>query len=490
MSMIRRARTTSMIRRGRVVTTAFASLLATTPPTTVHAQDGGAIRPNTIELMNAAPQITIAVDPTEVREGRPFKAKVSFTRGAKDRDETTTPGVLVVTHGASSATIDVPKLELNRTHTRTVTLTAGLAGENGHQDVDVQYYSDARRPSGEFAGLGESIGSASAPITIRAQFYVAFDRMVVGQTRASRRDVDYIWFGSSLQGGELKTTEKVMHDVGVSPHRVDLPSGPFEFVPDPAGPRIEFLSAVFIMNKGFEGSAEQKAKNAGNIITQMVGAGFGAALGSSGESGGQTTSSFGSLAGFTVKLHEEMTNNGLGADGVVANEMVRVNASLVEQRTRNGQAYEVKVPCYGLSSGDTTGSVDPSKYDVILRFHRDATVYRVRVITGDVDDAETDSHVFLTIRGERGSTEEQELDDIQRNFQRGASETFTVIGKDVGRITGIRIRHDNTFDDKSWWLQEVTVEDSYSNESASFVYNNWISATEGPKQLSVELTKP
>lgn len=472
-------------RRG-LVSTAIVFLVAGLMPEVAFAQDR-AVRPGAIKLQQEAPQIALTVNPAEVREGRPFKAKVSIQLGQRDGDPTTTPGVLVVSHAGASATIDVPKLEKGQTHVGTVTLNAGSAGDNGRQEVDVQYYSNAKRPSGEFPGYGESIGMARAPITITAQFYVAFDRMIVGETRASRRDVDFIWFGTAFNSGEIKKQEKVIHDVGAAEHRVDMPVGPFDFVPDPTVPKREFQSAVFIMNKGFEGSAEQKAKVAGDIITQMVGAGFGAAFGASGESGSESTSSFGSLAGFTVKLHDAMVNNGLGADGVVANELVRVNASLVEQRTRNGQAFEVKVPCYGLASGDVTGNVHPSKYDVVLRFHRDATVYRVRVITGDVLDAETDSHVYITIHGERGSTQEQRLDDIQRNFQRAASETFTVVGKDVGRLTGIRIRHDNTNDDKSWWLQEVTVEDENSNESGSFVFNNWISATEGPKQLVVEI---
>ena len=260
--------------------------------------------------------------------------------------------------------------------------------------------------------------------------------MVVGQTRASTRDVDYIWFGSALNDGEMKTDQKIMHDVGISPHRVDLAAGPLS---SSQTPKAQSSNSNLRSSSPIKGSREvrsRRLRRQGDLITQIVGAWFGAAFASSGgSSGGQFGGSWNALAGATVELHDAMVNHGLGADGVVANEYVRVNANLVEEPTSDGSAYEIKRTCYGLSSGDVTGSVQPSRYYVFLKFHRDVTVYRMRVITGDVPDAETDSHVFLTIRGDRGSTEEQELDDIQRNFQGGLSEEFIVVGKDVGRIT-------------------------------------------------------
>lgn len=462
-----------------------AALLA---PHHATAQGGVELTPGAILGLIKLPQLSATADPVEVREGRPFKVSISFKLGRGDDNPATTPGRIVISHGGKDVIVSVPKLELEQTFTKTVEVIAGRAGR---QVVTGEYFADARPgvPGEEFP-VEQSIASCSVDLRIRAQFYVTLDRMVVGQTRASTRDVDFIWFGSSLSGGDIKTDQKIMHDVGISPHRVDLAAGPFEFFPDVEGAKLEFQSAFFITNKGFEGSAEQKAKEAGDLITQIVAGGFGAAFGSSGGSGGgQSGGSWNALGAATVELHDAMVNHGLGADGVVANEYVRLNASLVEDRTSDGSAYEVKTTCYGLSSGDATGSVQPSRYYVFLKFHRDATVYRVRVVTGDVPDAETDSHVFITIRGDRGSTGEQELDNIQRNFQGGLSEQFIVVGKDVGRITSIRIRHDNTFDDKSWFLQEVTVEDANSNESASFVYGDWLSTTAGPKQIDVELSR-
>jgi hypothetical protein len=119
--------------------------------------------------------------------------------------------------------------------------------------------------------------------------------------------------------------------------------------------------------------------------------------------------------------------------------------------------------------------------------HTQSTNLSMRFLTGDVPDAGTDSHVFITIHGERGDTQEQELDDIQQNFQRGAVEQFTVVGTDGGRIIGISIRHDNTFNRKVWFLKQVTVEDAYSNEHAIFDCNNWLALDRGPKTIDVEL---
>lgn len=52
---------------------------------------------------------------------------------------------------------------------------------------------------------------------------------------------------------------------------------------------------------------------------------------------------------------------------------------------------------------------------------------------------------IIRIEGEKGSLNEMPLDGNGKNpFERGQLDTFVLAGKDVGKITNVSIRHDNT----------------------------------------------
>jgi len=70
--------------------------------------------------------------------------------------------------------------------------------------------------------------------------------------------------------------------------------------------------------------------------------------------------------------------------------------------------------------------------------------YELQVRTSDVRGAGTDSDVFVTIHGARGSTSELELADASDNFERGRKDVFRVSAADVGALEHIKVRPGQT----------------------------------------------
>ncbi|XP_017713332.1 PREDICTED: lipoxygenase homology domain-containing protein 1 isoform X9 [Rhinopithecus bieti] len=89
-------------------------------------------------------------------------------------------------------------------------------------------------------------------------------------------------------------------------------------------------------------------------------------------------------------------------------------------------------------------------------------VYEVQVITGNVPKAGTDANVYLTIYGEEyGDTGERPLkkSDKSNKFEQGQTDTFTIYAIDLGALTKIRIRHDNTGNRAGWFLDRIDITD-------------------------------
>jgi hypothetical protein len=87
------------------------------------------------------------------------------------------------------------------------------------------------------------------------------------------------------------------------------------------------------------------------------------------------------------------------------------------------------------------------------------TTYQITVHTADTDGAGTDANVFIRLFGTGGHTREHRLDDPNRNdFERGATDGFSVAdATDIGGVTAMSIRHDNTELYASWQLVSVRV---------------------------------
>ena len=107
------------------------------------------------------------------------------------------------------------------------------------------------------------------------------------------------------------------------------------------------------------------------------------------------------------------------------------------------------------------------------------TIYQIVVYTGSEENSGTDANVYITLFGENGNSDERELDNPENNFEKGRADTFSITtGKDLGNITDIRIRHDNSGNKPGWFLGGVTIHKEDSNDDWSFPCNQWLAKDE------------
>ncbi|XP_030875852.1 lipoxygenase homology domain-containing protein 1-like [Leptonychotes weddellii] len=116
--------------------------------------------------------------------------------------------------------------------------------------------------------------------------------------------------------------------------------------------------------------------------------------------------------------------------------------------------------------------------------------YEVQVITGNVPKAGTDANVYLTIYGEEyGDTGERPLkkSDKPNKFEQGQTDTFTIYAIDLGALTKIRIRHDNSGNRPGWFLDRIDITDMNNEITYYFPCQRWLAVEEDDGQLSREL---
>ncbi|XP_027954221.1 lipoxygenase homology domain-containing protein 1 [Eumetopias jubatus] len=116
--------------------------------------------------------------------------------------------------------------------------------------------------------------------------------------------------------------------------------------------------------------------------------------------------------------------------------------------------------------------------------------YEVQVITGNVPKAGTDANVYLTIYGEEyGDTGERPLkkSDKPNKFEQGQTDTFTIYAIDLGALTKIRIRHDNSGNRPGWFLDRIDITDLNKEITYYFPCQRWLAVEEDDGQLSREL---
>ncbi|XP_039698362.1 lipoxygenase homology domain-containing protein 1 isoform X1 [Pteropus medius] len=116
--------------------------------------------------------------------------------------------------------------------------------------------------------------------------------------------------------------------------------------------------------------------------------------------------------------------------------------------------------------------------------------YEVQVITGNVPKAGTDANVYLTIYGEEyGDTGERPLkkSDKSNKFEQGQTDTFTIYAIDLGPLTKIRIRHDNSGNRAGWFLDRIDITDVNNETMYYFPCQRWLAVEEDDGQLSREL---
>ena len=90
--------------------------------------------------------------------------------------------------------------------------------------------------------------------------------------------------------------------------------------------------------------------------------------------------------------------------------------------------------------------------------------------------AGTDAGVYITIYGEKGDSGERKLDNSQNNFERGKKDVFGFELVDIGKLSKVRIRHDNKGFAAGWHLAKVVIK--CNNSFNYFVCNKWLDTKE------------
>uniref|UniRef100_A0A8C9AWV7 Lipoxygenase homology PLAT domains 1 n=1 Tax=Prolemur simus TaxID=1328070 RepID=A0A8C9AWV7_PROSS len=118
--------------------------------------------------------------------------------------------------------------------------------------------------------------------------------------------------------------------------------------------------------------------------------------------------------------------------------------------------------------------------------------YEVEIWTGDVGGAGTTARVYLQIYGEKGKTEVLFLSSRSKVFDRASkdtfqTDTFTIYAIDLGPLTKIRIRHDNSGNRAGWFLDRIDITDMNNEITYYFPCQRWLAVEEDDGQLSREL---
>jgi hypothetical protein len=105
--------------------------------------------------------------------------------------------------------------------------------------------------------------------------------------------------------------------------------------------------------------------------------------------------------------------------------------------------------------------------------------YTVTLVTGCIDGGGTDANVYIVLTGPRGSTPETELDIANHDDrERCTTDSYQLVSDDLGDLTQVSIRHDNTDGRPGWFLEEVTVRNSLSGQDWEFLCGRWLATSE------------
>lgn len=115
----------------------------------------------------------------------------------------------------------------------------------------------------------------------------------------------------------------------------------------------------------------------------------------------------------------------------------------------------------------------------------DRQFYEITVYTGFTSSAATTANVFFQLSGDEDQTEVRRLKDENRKiFQKRGQDVFLASFPDtVGDLQYLRIWHDNTGKNPSWYLSRVMVHDLNADRKFLFLNDNAIAVEEGDGSL-------
>ncbi|CAI5782253.1 kidney disease 1-like 3 [Podarcis lilfordi] len=124
---------------------------------------------------------------------------------------------------------------------------------------------------------------------------------------------------------------------------------------------------------------------------------------------------------------------------------------------------------------------DVKKVKVTILADNEATAcfpYLVQVFTGYRRGAGTSAKVILTLYGAEGRSEPHLLQHLQGpSFERGGRDAFLLATqKSLGNLHAIRLWHDNTGSNPSWFVRRLVVCDLPAKKKWHFLCDSWLAA--------------
>ncbi|XP_056433977.1 lipoxygenase homology domain-containing protein 1 [Gadus chalcogrammus] len=175
----------------------------------------------------------------------------------------------------------------------------------------------------------------------------------------------------------------------------------------------------------------------------------------------------------------------LGHDGATPESCWLVDELAISAPTR-GLKYEFACKCWlAKDRGDGLTSRVFNMLDAETISITRKIIYEVVVLTGDVQNAGTDTNIFMSVFGLNGSTEEMFLQKNEDRFERGQQDTFNLEIDDIAPLKKMRVRIDGMGSRPDWFLDKVTLRNLTTEEECLFTYEDWLSRTLGPKHTLV-----
>lgn len=127
----------------------------------------------------------------------------------------------------------------------------------------------------------------------------------------------------------------------------------------------------------------------------------------------------------------------------------------------------------------------------MLRLQSDGRhCYNVAVYTGMWRKCGTTANVAMTIYGQNGESDVIHLSDRyskKQLFARASVNNFVVsLPQELGQITRIKIWHDNDGSNPSWFIRQVVINDTESNQKWYFVCDRWLAVDKHDGEVQAE----
>lgn len=110
----------------------------------------------------------------------------------------------------------------------------------------------------------------------------------------------------------------------------------------------------------------------------------------------------------------------------------------------------------------------------------------MEVFTGNKSGAGTNANVFLTMFGDKGDSGEHQLSKSENHFdkfEKNQVDKFYIENADLGKLTKIFIRHDDSGIRSDWFLDRVEINDDLHNDKYIFYCERWLAKKKGDNKL-------